>query len=244
MAFREVTMLEVEEILRLWLLGVPTKGIAGQLGFDVKTVRRYLAAAKAQGVEQAHGVGALDDELVAAVISKTQPGTGRPRGEGWAVCETHREFIERHLSSRVRFTKVGKLLRRRGVEIEYPTLRRFGLEQFGFGRGPPSVPVVECEPGKEVQVETGWMTLLAPDLFSSRIGSVVSSHTTGSFRARRSRRPFGRGRSRSPDWHHQPPSDGGRSGRGPLSGRFRVATTGALEHVWAANVVGFRTERR
>src|SRR6266568_8981487 len=112
MAFREVTMLEVKEILRLWLLGIPKRGIAGQLGFDVKTVRRYLAAAKARGVEQAHGLGALDGELVAAVIATTQPGTGRPRGEVCAVCEAHREFIERHLTSRVRLTKVGKLLRR------------------------------------------------------------------------------------------------------------------------------------
>ena len=56
MAFREVTMLEVKEILRLWLLGVPKKRIAAQLGFDVKTVRRYLAAAKARGVEPSHGL--------------------------------------------------------------------------------------------------------------------------------------------------------------------------------------------
>ncbi len=46
MAFREVTMLEVKEILRLWLSGVPKKRIAQQLGFDVKTVRRYLGAAR------------------------------------------------------------------------------------------------------------------------------------------------------------------------------------------------------
>jgi FixJ family two-component response regulator len=51
MAFREVTTLEVKEVLRLWLLGVPKKGIAAQLGFDVKTVRRYLAVARARGVE-------------------------------------------------------------------------------------------------------------------------------------------------------------------------------------------------
>ena len=81
MAFREVTMLEVKEILRLWLMGVPKKAIAGQLGFDVKTVRRYLAAAKARGVESAHGLAALDDELVAAVVAATQPSVGRPRGE-------------------------------------------------------------------------------------------------------------------------------------------------------------------
>ena len=69
MAFREVTMLEVKEILRLWLRGVPKKRIAQQLGFDVKTVRRYLDAARARGVEQAHGLAALDDELVAAVVA-------------------------------------------------------------------------------------------------------------------------------------------------------------------------------
>ena len=81
MAFREVTMLEVKEILRLWLLGVPKKQIASQLGFDVKTVRRYLAVAKARGVESMHGLAALDDELVTE--SKEASGrrhTSRLRG--------------------------------------------------------------------------------------------------------------------------------------------------------------------
>ena len=78
MAFREVTMLEVKEILRLWLTGVPKKRIAQQLGFDVKTVRRYLGAARQRGVEPAHGFAALDDELVAAVVAATQPATGTP----------------------------------------------------------------------------------------------------------------------------------------------------------------------
>jgi DNA-binding CsgD family transcriptional regulator len=39
MAFREVTVLEVKEILRQWLAGVPKRRIAQQLGLDVKTVR-------------------------------------------------------------------------------------------------------------------------------------------------------------------------------------------------------------
>jgi transposase len=168
MAFREVTMLEVKEVLRLWLLGVPKKQIAEQLGFDVKTVRRYLAAAKVHGAEATHGLGALDDELVAAVVAATQPSTGRPRGEGWSVCEAHREFIAGHIAHHVRLTKIGKLLRRRGVAIEYPTLRRFALAELGFGHGAPSVPVADCEPGAEVQIDTGWMTLLEPDLFGKR----------------------------------------------------------------------------
>jgi transposase len=112
------------------LLGVPKKRIAKQLGFDVKTVRRYLAAARAQGADAGHGLGALDDALVAAVVKVTQPETDRPRGEGWAVCETHREFIAGHLANRVRLSKVSKLLRRRGVDVGYDRVRRYAVEHL------------------------------------------------------------------------------------------------------------------
>jgi transposase len=168
MAFREVTMLEVKEILRLWLKGIPKKQIALQLGLDIKTVRRYLAAARARGVEQAHGPAALDDALVAAVIEATQPGTGRPRGDGWAICEAHREVIAGHLDRRVRLTKVGRLLKRSGVDVSYDTLRRFAVAELGFGNAAPTVPVADCDPGKEVQVDTGWMTFLEPNVLGER----------------------------------------------------------------------------
>lgn len=36
MAFREVTMLEIKEVVRLWLARVPKKRIARQLGLDPK----------------------------------------------------------------------------------------------------------------------------------------------------------------------------------------------------------------
>lgn len=168
MAFREVTMVEVKEILRLWLMGVSKKHIAQQLGFDVKTVRRYLAIARAQGLEQGQGLAGLNDDLVAAVAAVAQPAKGRPRGEGWAVCEAHRGLIEQFVDRGVRLTKVRKLLLRRGVEIEYPTLHRFAAAQLDFGRAAPTVPVADCAPGAEVQLDTGWMTLLEPDLFGKR----------------------------------------------------------------------------
>ena len=168
MAFREVTMLEVKEILRLWLTGVPKRRIAQQLGFDVKTVRRYLTAARACGVEPGHGLAALDDALVDAVLAATQPASGRPRGEGWAVCEAHRAEIAGYLDRGVRLTKVDRLLQRSGIEIGYDTLRRFALTELSFGRSAPTVPVADCEPGEEVQLDTGWMTLLEPDLFGRR----------------------------------------------------------------------------
>ena len=50
MPFREVTMVEIKETLRLWLGGVPKARIAAQLGLDRKTVRRYIAAAGRRGI--------------------------------------------------------------------------------------------------------------------------------------------------------------------------------------------------
>ena len=53
--YREVTMIEVKEVLRLRREGVPTKRLAAQLGLDPKTVRRYLGAATAAGVRSTVG---------------------------------------------------------------------------------------------------------------------------------------------------------------------------------------------
>ena len=90
MAYREVTMLEVKEVLRLWLAGVSKKRIAVQLGLNVKTVRRYVGAAWASGLAREAGPEALDEGLIAAVVSRVQPSLGRPHGDGWAECVAQR----------------------------------------------------------------------------------------------------------------------------------------------------------
>jgi transposase len=76
--------------------------------------------------------------------------------------------IAGYLKQGVRLTKIRKLLRRQGVELPYATLRRFAIVACGFGRTAPTVPVADCGPGEEVQVDTGWMTLLAPDAHGRR----------------------------------------------------------------------------
>jgi hypothetical protein len=38
MAYREITMIEIKEILRRWVSGIPKKRLAAQLGLDPKTV--------------------------------------------------------------------------------------------------------------------------------------------------------------------------------------------------------------
>jgi len=51
---------------------------------------------------------------------------------------------------------------RQGVDVPYSTLHRFAVEQLGFGRQAPTLPVADGEPGKELQVDTGWVGWLLP----------------------------------------------------------------------------------
>jgi transposase len=163
MAFREVPMVEVKEVLRLWLAGVARKRIAARLGLDPKTVRRYVRTAERVGLDRRAGETTLSDEQVTAVVVALKAIPTRPHGDAWAACVQHQAVITGHLARRVRLTKVRKLLRRAGVLIPYTTLRRFAAATCGFGRTAPTVPIADGAPGSEVQLDTGWVAWLTPD---------------------------------------------------------------------------------
>ena len=106
--------------------------------------------------------------MVTKVLATLERLTGRPHGDAWALCVQHQTRIQQLLAQRLKLTKARKLLVREGVTIPYATLHRFAVSVLEFGRVAPSIPVLDCGPGEELQVDTGWMTLLVPDLFGQR----------------------------------------------------------------------------
>lgn len=171
-AYREVDVVEVIEVLRRWLAGTKKKAIARELGIDVRTVRRYVQwATDAQGRVKSIDEGErLDLEALAAVVIQAREGSrGRPHGSGWAKCEKHKEQIRKllartHHRKPIKLTKARKLLlREHGVDVPYATLHRFAVKELGFGRRAPTVPVAEGDPGHELQMDTGWVGEFLPD---------------------------------------------------------------------------------
>ena len=163
MAYREVTMIEAREVVRLWLSGRGKKTIARWLDLDPKTVRRYIAAAQSNGVTLEGGMASLTDEVLGKVLAQRRGCAHRPHGESWQQCEQHRAFVKRYLDDGVRLSKVRKLLRRQGVQIPYATLHRWAVATLSFGSGGPTIPLVDGEPGHECQLDTGWVLCLEPD---------------------------------------------------------------------------------
>ena len=117
MAYREVTMIEITEVLRQWLAGARRKQIARRLGLDPKTVRRYLRAGERCGLAPGMDAAALSDERVAAILTALRGGSERPYGASWQQCEAHRDFIAERLRAGLRLSKVRRLLARQGVLI-------------------------------------------------------------------------------------------------------------------------------
>src|SRR5260370_4248468 len=84
-AFREVGVHEIREVLRLWRRGEGFRAAGRIAQVDRKAVRRYVAAGLACGLDPAFGEGQLGDELLAAVAGPVRPHRGDGPGPAWAL---------------------------------------------------------------------------------------------------------------------------------------------------------------
>jgi transposase len=152
-------MMEVRDVLRRILAGQRLREIARQTGLDRKTVRRYAEAAKAAelSMETLH-----DDALVGAVITSVQQRELPPPSDQRAQLSAQRAQIEAWLGAKppLKLTKVHVLLARIGVNASYATLRRFVIDELGWGKRGPTVRIEDCGPGEEAQVDFGCMGLM------------------------------------------------------------------------------------
>jgi transposase len=168
LAFREVAVSEIREVLRAWLAGTGLRRVAGQAGVDRKTARRYVEAAIAAGLARDGGAGQLSDELVGQVAQAVRPA--RPGGHGlaWGQLEAYHADIQARVDAGLSVAKIGVLLERRGVVVPYRTLHRFCVERCGFGKTAATVRVAGGEPGAEVQIDFGYLGLLADPVTGQR----------------------------------------------------------------------------
>jgi transposase len=160
MAYREVSVIEVREVLRGWLGGAGLRTVAAQAGVGRKTARRYVQAAEAAGVVRGGGWGQVTDDVVGAVVAAVRPVRPAGHGSAWELLTAEREQIVDWVGKGLTVVKIGTLLGRRGVVVPYRTLHRFCVQCCGFGRGSQTVRVADGEPGVECQVDFGRMGLL------------------------------------------------------------------------------------
>jgi transposase len=160
MAFREVAVTEIREVLRAWLAGAGLRQVAAQAGVDRKTARRYVAAAVEAGLARDGGAAQVTDELVGQVAQVVRPARPGGHGQAWEQLEARHAEIGALVKAGLSVVKIGVLLERQGIVVPYRTLHRFCVERCGFGKTTATVRVADGEPGMECQLDFGYLGLL------------------------------------------------------------------------------------
>src|ERR1700754_2225969 len=131
MTYRELSMIEIKEILRLWLEGRSQRDVSRLTSVDRKTVRRYVETARACGVDRNGEIAQLTDELLAAVVGGARPQRPHGRGASWEAMAAPHEQLKACVDE-LTLTKIHMLLGRRGVVVPYLTLHRYATSELGF----------------------------------------------------------------------------------------------------------------
>ncbi len=152
MGFREVSVVEVREVLRAWLEGSRACGqVASRAGVDRKTARRYVEAAQAAGLTRDAGLDAVTDELVGLVVEAVRPARPNGHGASWEALLAMRNRsvawvrgveVDGRKQDPLSIVKIEELLTRRGVvravsdvaPVRRRTVRVPGPEHHGSSR--------------------------------------------------------------------------------------------------------------
>jgi transposase len=172
MAYREVEMWEILDVLRRVHRGETRVAIQRATGRSRKTVRRYVRRARQLGWDPS---GCEPDEALAGEVARTLKPVGRKArpGDSETRLTKHPQQIRAWLappdgSRGLRLTKAHELLARLGVEVPYSSLHRFAVKYCGFHeRQRVTVRVAEVAPGELAEVDFGKRGLV-PDPATGR----------------------------------------------------------------------------
>jgi len=154
MSFRELTMIDIREVLRRLQAGQSARRIARDGVVDRKTAARYFEAARACEIGPQTE---LSEGLVAEVAQRVQARPVASPSDAWTVLRANRPRIEAWLRAErpLRLVRVHELLARDGVDVGYTTLRRFVHREVGWRERPATVRVDDPPPGEEAQIDFG-----------------------------------------------------------------------------------------
>lgn len=163
MPYRELTMIDVKEVLRRWSARHGDRKIARETGADRKTIARYTKAAVSLGLERGCE---LTDAVVHDVAQCVQARPLVAPSDEWNEVARLRPLIERWLAGDVetrplKLTKIHTLLARdHGLQASYDTLWRFAHQELSWREKPSTVRIDDPPPGQEAQVDFGKMGLM------------------------------------------------------------------------------------
>jgi transposase len=154
-AFLEVAMVQVREVVRRWQAGANKTAISRASGVSARTVGRYIAAAEALGIRQ--DSAPPGEEVLAQLLQRNHPGP-LPRAETPTATRLagHEQRVECWLNDEhLQLTRIEELLAQEGVAVSYTGLRRW-VQQAGLWKpAKTTVRMAEWPPGEVAELDFG-----------------------------------------------------------------------------------------
>ena len=153
--------MEILEIVSRWHAGQSISWISTSLGYDRKTVRRYLRAAQRIGLTREDALPE-DDELM-ELLTPLRPLVKREkpaRDLFDPYAEEIRDLVTRKADPLKAKTAYEVIVERYGVEASYSSFKRFIRQLMPERFGRRSTCRMESDPGEEIQIDYGKMGLI------------------------------------------------------------------------------------
>ena len=159
MAYREVPRMEIREVIRRWQAGVSQGRIVAGTGLSRNTVRKYLAAAKADGIARDGPIPSEEQLTRLAAISQSGPRQvdtpGQDLLEPWAD-----QIYQWLTGDRLLMTRIHELLLARGCSVSYPSLRRFIVKRNWRKGSKTTVRMEDTPPGEVAEADFGRLGMI------------------------------------------------------------------------------------
>ena len=154
MAYKEVSRVDVKEVIRRWQMGSSQRQTAAGTGLSRDTVRKYIAAAKELGVSQ-EGPAPTEEQLskLAALSwtgSQKKATPAEEKLEPWAD-----QIYQWITQDKLQVTRIQELLAQRGCEVSYTSLRRFLQRRNWRRRSLRTVRMEQNIPGEVAELDFG-----------------------------------------------------------------------------------------
>jgi len=160
MVYKEVSRVEVEEIIRQWQAGRGIKAIARSTGISRNTIRKYLLTVQSIGLAR-NGQPPTDYQLT-ALLQLNQAGPTETPSPTDKMLDPYSTLIEQWLKrDQLKLVRVQDLLAQKQCVVAYTCLRRYVRKKGWFGKDKHStVRMPDTEPGQMAEIDFGRLGLI------------------------------------------------------------------------------------
>ncbi len=175
MAFKEVSRVECQEVIRQWRHHRGIHEIARSTGLSRNTVRKYILRAKECGIVR-DGLPPTEAQLLTLVqLNRAGPHDSVIPSD--TLLAPYAAQIEQWLrQDKLKLTRIRELLQQRQCSIPYTCLRRYVLRKGWCGYSPSTVRMADTEPGQMVEIDFGHLGQ-TDDPESQRRRQVLGMHS-------------------------------------------------------------------